>query len=338
MLDERLEYQQYTYDPQELHHVCRLKYRGLIKPTSKGKGEEKEKGPSFSGLRRAMTIVARYYLFDVFGDEPDRKERVKDTMDALRRWVGDLSHADEEKEGKYSLFFSDWLPNYINLCLKMEYRDNDEILANLDKALVALKKEEYPHFNRSQADVASWNVNTTHTITYEDIVYCANYAGCLKRYYLVCKDGLSENIKRLHISNRGEEHIMPVKGSFADLLLKALAVFLLAGEGEMTKREFRLINKTDLENWIINKQLNNSYISEFMYHDQQVFVCQKIDANQTELKVLPEFLKAYDLQLIEEEGHGEAIDSFMAEHPGYVFYRDEGACRYLSKNLKYDPL
>ena len=77
MLDELLEYQQYSFDINDTDaYVDRLKRSRLI-------------SSDMSGLSRALTIISRYFLYDVYGvethlDEKQLKEKTKETKGKIK--------------------------------------------------------------------------------------------------------------------------------------------------------------------------------------------------------------------------------------------------------------
>ncbi len=92
MLNEIKEFEQYTrpdFTPKSPD--IRLKYKPLI-------------ANGFSGIERAMIVIARHFLFDDSGKVLDER-----ADNALRLWCGEKAASlDEETEA-----LRDWLPNYI---------------------------------------------------------------------------------------------------------------------------------------------------------------------------------------------------------------------------------
>jgi hypothetical protein len=110
MLDEKLEYEQYTFDVSSYNKetVTRLKYNTLIHN-------------SLAGLRRPMTIVARHFMF---GDLQENikisnmyEREIADRMiiHVLKVWCGfekpDSGDSDEIRR------LDGWLPAYIRRCM-----------------------------------------------------------------------------------------------------------------------------------------------------------------------------------------------------------------------------
>ena len=82
MLDEILEYQQYSFDinsPDD--QVRRLKRSTLIR-INKIKGS---KVVTFTGLNRVLTIIARHFIYEIYDGDDDLKGK---TINALKAWLG----------------------------------------------------------------------------------------------------------------------------------------------------------------------------------------------------------------------------------------------------------
>lgn len=91
MLNELLEYQQYTYPLETEHPAIRLKHKTLCN--------------QLSGTTRSMTVIARKSVFD-----HSSSERIERTKNGLRVWCGDpKGKPDEASEN----IVDAWLPNYM---------------------------------------------------------------------------------------------------------------------------------------------------------------------------------------------------------------------------------
>ena len=105
MLNEIGEYEQYTYSltPQEIerHKDTRLKYLPLIKR-------------DLSGLERAMTIVARHFMFDVLHCDSDSRlsdADFEELREILRAWCG--FNSENAPRSPLPEDFKGWLVKYI---------------------------------------------------------------------------------------------------------------------------------------------------------------------------------------------------------------------------------
>lgn len=102
MLNEKIEYAQYSFDVKqnESAHNARLQYRYLCKG-------DKDGNVNFSGLERAMIIVARSHMFNLENKNVDHASFV------LQAWCGTKNTCEELKEDP----IYDWLNKYIKYCL-----------------------------------------------------------------------------------------------------------------------------------------------------------------------------------------------------------------------------
>lgn len=105
MLNEWLEYVQYTYLPEGKTGSARLKHKTICN--------------QLAGITRAMTIVARKHMF-----EYDGPERFVYAKKEIRMWCGDIS-AEEAKSLSCC-----WLPRYLILILGAKHLDALEKAVN----------------------------------------------------------------------------------------------------------------------------------------------------------------------------------------------------------------
>ncbi|MBR6012345.1 MAG: hypothetical protein IK062_01010 [Selenomonadaceae bacterium] len=98
MLNEIGEFEQYTMLPQDISDCKyrRLKYFTLIKG-------------DFSGLERALTIVARKFIFNDGNLKNLDEDKIKEIKEILKAWCG----FDNEKKSSLPPHFQGWLVNYI---------------------------------------------------------------------------------------------------------------------------------------------------------------------------------------------------------------------------------
>ena len=107
MLDEILEYQQYSFDinsPDD--QVQRLKRSTLISFTKNNRLNKST--ATFSGLNRALTIIARHFIYEVYDGDDDLKEK---TINALKAWLGHR-RPDESADAEVHRLYK-WLPLYV---------------------------------------------------------------------------------------------------------------------------------------------------------------------------------------------------------------------------------
>ncbi|MCR5176922.1 MAG: hypothetical protein K6C05_08760 [Anaerovibrio sp.] len=256
MLDELQEFKQYT-DENFVNlkkEECRLKYSTFIKH-------------DFCGLPRAMTVVARQFIFQ--NADPPQEFNEEEVRKRLKEWC------------------ENWLPQYI----RYAFLSNDlkELRSNLkDEALLgivnkidpgsdlgellsfkgkleemaehnALGKDEKTLFSKIRYSIEALNKlrsttlafdkrifsieeqganaikrqetnkNDYHRITYDRIIANALEQGQLHRYYLVCKsDKVPYNPDSVKKYTTGKkENGLKLSDSDKDLLLKFTAAYLL---------------------------------------------------------------------------------------------------------------
>ena len=108
MLDEILEYQQYTFDIDNSDaRVQRLKRSTLICLN--------DKVIALTGLNRVLTIIARHFLFEVYNGDERLKEK---TIDALKSWLGHKVPDDSASVEAHRLYR--WLSAYVEKVLLSE--------------------------------------------------------------------------------------------------------------------------------------------------------------------------------------------------------------------------
>ena len=98
MLNEIIEFEQYTFPLDVKYPAIRLKHKTICN--------------ELSGTARAMTIIARKSFFD-----HDGPGRINKTRNDLQVWCGDLR--GEPEKASEGIAFA-WLPNYIVKCLGEE--------------------------------------------------------------------------------------------------------------------------------------------------------------------------------------------------------------------------
>ncbi len=124
MLDEIKEFQQYTSKISKINlDTCRLKYSTLIKDND------------FSGIERALTMIARGYIFN-FNKEPvnifnvEQENRIKET---LKAWCGLNSNVDKSD-------INCWLANYMRSVLLLQTLKKSKGELNKSTLFNALQK------------------------------------------------------------------------------------------------------------------------------------------------------------------------------------------------------
>lgn len=135
MLDELLEYQQYSFNIDKSdEHVQRLKRSTLI-CVNENKNDKTKYNIALTGLNRVLTIIARYFLYNVYEGDDHLKEK---TIAALKSWLG--HKAPDESAGVEVHELYRWLPRYAEKILlpesieKLEGVIDSSALSEKDKA------------------------------------------------------------------------------------------------------------------------------------------------------------------------------------------------------------
>lgn len=308
MLNEIREYEQYTAPLDTLKEPAarRLKYLTLIKS-------------HLGGLERAMTIIARWFIFK----DNDTVENFNEAtiIEILKAWCGfqsknDISEAEHLK---------DWLPKYIRQVLLGEALQKQETnriklintwLEKLNNRNKEFSKSMYPDNFKSE--------NSYKAITYERIIANAFLEGKLEMYYLLCEtDPLeSECIRKNTTTN------VKMKEPDYDLLLKATAYYLL--QKRDNGQEYAFFNQSDFANWLLVKaDPKNFELEKYLLTatGEPLFSKTTIGHNTTKIKIHPKWMEKFRLV--------KAADIDNPENRGRIFYSDPGCSNFLQRNVNY---
>ena len=329
MLDEKKEFEQYTFSLGESEQKPRLKY---------GKIAE-----NLSGITRAMTVIARKAIFERVSSGEISKDILALVEKELRVWCGDTSEEPKEtSEGNTE----GWLRKYF---VKFFSKD----LQN--KALEALDKKygewgfEKKLFAKGFEDTEQ---NSFKKLSYEKALADAIVAGPLARYYLVCE---KENLEQLEYkTKKGKKRVLPAKGDWldktknnVDLIRKTVATYLLAkkareeeiqklvdaglpmqlvGCGEEQYTVLVPINKTDLGNWLTISRTTKIEIEKFLYEARPLFRTARGE-NNVSIAVDAAWMRKCGWRVLPEE----ELEAYLTEHPEAKYFRDLGGGEYLEE-------
>lgn len=357
MLNEIKEYEEYTLPIESLADVenPRLKFFTLIKK-------------SFSGLERALTVIARHYI----GGETSEFDETK-IKSHLRAWLG-----FEVIDGKNNIIAENpngWLNNYIRKVFLEKYlqecRNN---CAEFDKLFdisstdsvddLMKKKEVIPKFG-SDKDLklgvgrlkyiieSLYNLryraklfenpmfytenkkmpdfkqgNNFKQITYDLILANAFNLGALKRYYLICKD---EPFQKVINYSEKKSKVVKLKSADEDLILKIVATYLLQQLNSSSNQEYVYINQMEICNWLLEKANPDKFeLEKYKIHspEEKIFYESIVGGNVKKIKIHADFIKNF--KIVEEH----ELD--ISENQGRIFFSDSGANFYLEKNKRYE--
>lgn len=295
MLNEIGEFEQYT---NTAPFGNRLKYNTLIK----GK---------FSGLERAMTIIARRVIFGLNNEsqlDVEKEEDFEAVKNYLKIWCG---FPKDNSKDNGSRVPNGWLKEYLQNMLSLyqgKPQSTKKIIECLKETLPAKEKQ----FKKSIFFISE--KNAFRAINYDRVIARALLLGQLKRYYLFCMF-TEDELKRLCPEDR--------KLLKKDVVLKLTAYYLL--EKCFTDQSWVIFNKANFENWMSSGKVENLHLENFtVCFDEKVealFEEKKIpNVNIVKLRVNPKWLVHF--RLIKES----ELNDEMAkpENKGGIFFSDTG--------------
>ena len=122
MLNERIEFDQYTFDINT--------YNPANPETVKPRLNHKNICNSLSGIDRAMTVIARYYYYNYYNaasnKQPSKNERIAFVEKILKTWCGSSKQHPEKL-----VHLQSWLPKYIKEVLMADKLRNLYTLIDL---------------------------------------------------------------------------------------------------------------------------------------------------------------------------------------------------------------
>ena len=349
MLNEIREFEQYTFDCTKHLELGRLKHKALIMN-------------SFSGIGRAMTTVARYYMF--LDNEKMchlSAQAEQQALAAIKTWCG----------SKGTEFFSEieavrnWLPNYIRCVLlanQVKRFNKDTINSDCDL------DEEHDLINSITIDsteeelfaiannLRSAGENTTdakkrsiYSNNILSIVYCIDsISGLAYRrksyghsmfpatpkksdsndikaitYEKIIADAFYKGpLKRYYLCCNKESLLKDYTEKEKDIVLKTIASCLLNKNHKIAGQQWVFINKTDIVNWLKDIHKVDDYKL-----NATIFKTQKLGGNIVKLCVNEDWISHF---IIVEENYFNKEDW----NDG-AFFRDDGSQSYLIKNELY---
>lgn len=287
MLDEYQEYNQYTL-PQDCFKeeaFQRLRYYSLIKN-------------DFSGLSRAMTIIARHCIFDELQkfDEDAVRDRLKNwckgwletyirrvlfevNLSKIRETLEENKFGDKEKE--LSLFLKglssdenieelmDKKEHMIKLAFTLDKKSKEDVskICCLINALKELKGKR-TYFakglfgKKMEENKGGAKQKGTHNlITYEHIIANALDQGHLHRYYLACKSDpfTSDTVRKFTPAKQVEGKDLRSSSPTSDKdLILKMTSAYLLQRADYSQ-EYVIISLKDISNWMVRKTKTENF-------------------------------------------------------------------------------
>lgn len=173
--------------------------------------------------------------------------------------------------------------------------------------------------------------NDYRQITYDKIIADAVTEGPLVRYYLVCE---KESFKRVWYNKKTLKKATKIDEK-KDLLRKTVATYLLGRKNcNYNTDEFGFvpINLTDLLNWM--KSNSAIKLKTYTYNNDKDLLFEEItiNKNQKMIRINESWIEECGWSVIREE----ELDMYLTNHPGAVYYRDDGASFLLRQNKRYE--
>lgn len=289
MLNEKQEFLQYTYDIDTVEPgfpAFRLQVGNL-----------KNSG---SGIYRALSIVARGFLFDDKGDRTAIS--ISDAENIMLAWMGE-KHGELPKE---ALGIDGWYPKYV------------EKLNEYKKA----GDPKYKPLSENSIKKGIGHINPN------SVLATALDSGPLRERYLIVEkiadpEELFDGIKAPKNN---------VSKSARSKALKTLALYLMETEND-SSRECALINRTDLSNWVAAKWENGD-IRKFVYisgESEPLFPVNN--------RIFKHFFIGVNKNWMEKTGcrvvDGEELDRLLAENEKLLYYADDYSNNDLRIREKY---
>ena len=326
MLNEIIEAEGYLFDPDG---SC--EYQSLNTKLFCGK-----KG-DLNGLDRAMTTVARYFLFE---DGVEGEQAVARAGAALRMWCGlmpDTLEGALEEERIYLMARYPWIDRWLPRILKKEGAMKNG--PNSDIVEKALKKLEKRRKSFTYATLARAKANNDFKLlSYEKAIANALIAwGPLKKYYLVCED--PEWFAKICKKRGSKKYAKPMEKD-EDKVVKLIAAYVL--ETNRNKKRaasagFESINLNAVAAWLgMNTKFTSANYTVFSCEERELFEFELGRSGNT-IKVRPEaaWFESCGWALIDASDGDDALDAYLAEHPDAVFYSSAGGSKALARNERY---
>lgn len=356
MLNEIKEYEQYSFpiitsDKNYVFSMSRLKRRSLI-------------NNSFSGIDRAMLMVARYWMFSY--------ER-ETALTALKLWCGTKS----VPEGSLAETLRNWFPDYIRYSLMQARLDDfmtkkessnpscpDE-LCNLVERLKP--KLELKNLQACVSDIESFVMDSgskqifnIYNQNIKPVTKCVEklraFSGKPQDFDKKMFNSNEQNVDKNDMKAITYEGVLakafyagPLKRFYLccddcslldsnaytkqqmDMILKTISAFLLNKNRNNPNQKWAFISKTDIVNWLVDFNRADKYMPEELGYvngtKTTIFQTQKVSRNCVKLKVHDEWIKHFSI--VEESFFNEE------DWENGVFFRDDGSQSYLVKNKIY---
>ena len=359
MLDEMIEYRQYTAPLDRMDIKERLKYYNLQN--------------GLAGIERAMIIVARKFFFEDFKNDPEKWEKTKEVLSLwFGKCIGEESPRYKDLYKEYD-WIRNWFPRYISFRLiKASYTsakdgDVDSLSDWYGKTEIQIEKQiddfltKYSEISKKDKNVEilrtankrkqlllpvkkfsllepeniySYDLNS---YSYDTVIAEAAERGPLKQYCLAVKEDfpVKENIMKNGKTNK----------SNVDITLKLTALILKDSlrmdcvkrkneEGEEYTRK-AAVNLAALGNWskFAGRIKTGEKLEPLIYKGQPLFDIDSV-GNTKKIGVFTRWIDDHGFEVIEVKD----IQKYKDKNMNAVFYYDVGASDDLKKSeFAFEP-
>ena len=171
--------------------------------------------------------------------------------------------------------------------------------------------------------------------SYEKVIANAYSAkGPLCRYYLACVDPEWD----AEITRKNGKKL---NGTHYDRVLKTIAAYML----ERSRKSYddarprsEPVNYSIIAFWATSgTKLDATAYRDYKVSGRPLFICSNTSScNQAKIKPDEEWFVHSGWEVIEATFTDEKLDAFLKEHPGAVFFRDNGGAKPLGENQRYE--
>lgn len=329
MLDEFKEYEEYTCSVENIT-VPRLMPEIFSEVVvAKKTGNRKMK---MGGVGRALVTIARKELMNqgyFSAGRSVQEQIIPEVRQALREWLGFNDTSDERVTA-----YNGWLEKYFEKFIEPLSTDVSwvDIVQSKKSAFEKRWYDEFAEKKDGARGKTQKNKNTLLVMNYDKVIARAVQYGPLKKYYLVCKKGASDPLKK------GKRlTTLSTDAQLMNDVYRMISYYLIMQQHTFNKsNKYVYFNGIDFANWAqhLNAQDPRYFSPKIKYvdasdHAIEFIISQTLCKNINKRYICKEYLNAYDFHLV-------SADDFSGVRDGYTFFSDSGAGRALKQEEKYD--
>ena len=298
MLNEKLKYSQYQFDYYRKEENKEKKYRICIDNFNN----------NFTGVPRALEIIARYELFENRSTPAKTKKRLLEWLDELKKEDNlkmVLSHAKAADK--------------IKQLVTAKQEALDEFIKHYSKRSIDLK-------NTGRRTIA--NVNDINVSTWDKTIASALEKGPLKEYILVEKEDLSGKVYKC---NRDTERLLSEDRAknHKDYLLKFTAYYLIEN---ILKQKSVTLKELLIYNWSAYTRGTEYYFKADSSEKTYIFEKASVADSLNKFTFNPSWINNFELVDISKKSSLNKWLSNPKNH-GKCYYTDNGAFELLEKHV-----